>query len=213
MERLGDYEWLALTSPAGVDALWRWLEDTGWTPGPWAGVKLAAIGPGTAKALSAHGLRADYVPEVYDAAHLGEGMPAAGRVLILRAQEGSPALTEALERRNIGFDDVATYRTVYDNPRSEELRAAVESGAEGIGHLHQRLHREGLRVLRGGGRGLLPHGGSLHRGADRGGGRKARHPRPGGPPGHHGRPGGIDCSPAGLRTAGASPRPTRSPVI
>ena len=69
---------------------------------------------------------------MYDAAHLGEGIPAAGRVLILRAQEGSPALTEALEGRGIGFDDVATYRTVYDNPRSDELRAAVESGAAGI---------------------------------------------------------------------------------
>ena len=72
------------------------------------------------------------MPAVYDAAHLGEGIPAAGRVPILRAQEGSPALTQALERRNIGFDDVATYRTVYDNPRSEELRAVVESGTVGI---------------------------------------------------------------------------------
>ena len=53
-------------------------------------------------------------------------------MLILRAQEGSPALTEALEGRGIGFDDVATYRTVYDNPRSDELRSAVESGAAGV---------------------------------------------------------------------------------
>ena len=132
MERLGDYQWLALTSPAGVNALWRWLEGHGLDARALGGVRLAAIGPGTAKALSAHGLRADYVPEVYDAAHLGEGIPAAGRVLILRAQEGSPALTEALSRRGIGFDDVATYRTVYDNPRSDELRFAVESGAAGV---------------------------------------------------------------------------------
>ena len=132
MGRLSAYEWLALTSPAGVDALWRWLEGHNLDARVLGGMRLAAIGPGTAKALSAHGLRADYVPEVFDAAHLGEGIPAVGRVLILRAQEGSPALTEALERRNIGFDDVATYRTVYDNPRSEELRAAVESGAAGI---------------------------------------------------------------------------------
>ena len=86
----------------------------------------------TAKALAGHGLRADYVPEVYDAAHLGAGLPARGRVLILRAEEGSPALTEALKGRNIGYDDVACYRTVYENPRSDELRAAVESGAAGI---------------------------------------------------------------------------------
>ena len=132
MGRLGEYQWLALTSPAGADALWRWLEGHGLDARALGGVRLAAIGPGTAKALSAHGLRADYVPEVYDAAHLGEGLPAEGRVLILRAREGSPALTEALERRNIAFDDIATYHTVYDNPRSDELRAAVESGRAGI---------------------------------------------------------------------------------
>ena len=132
MERLGGYEWLALTSPAGADALWRWLEGHGLDARALGGVRLAAIGPGTAKALSAHGLKADYVPAVYDAAHLGEGLPAEGRVLILRAREGSPALTEVLERRNIAFDDIAIYHTVYDNPRSDELRAAVESGRAGI---------------------------------------------------------------------------------
>ena len=132
MARLGDYRWLVLTSPAGVDALWGWLEARGLDARALGGLRLAAIGPGTAKALSAHGLRADYVPEVYDAAHLGEGLPGGGRALILRAEEGSPALTDALERRNLAFDDVATYRTVYDNPRSDELRSAVESGAAGM---------------------------------------------------------------------------------
>ena len=131
MERLCDYEWLALTSPAGVEALWQWLEGHGKDARALGAVKLAAIGPGTARALSAHGLKADYVPEVYDAAHLGEGLPAAGKVLALRAEEGSPALTEGLARRNIACDDVASYRTVYENPRSQELREAVE-GAEGL---------------------------------------------------------------------------------
>lgn len=131
MERLCDYEWLALTSPAGVEALWNWLEGHGKDTRALGGVRLAAIGPGTARALAAHGLRPDYVPEVYDAAHLGEGLPATGKVLALRAEEGSPALTEELARRNIACDDVASYRTVYENLRSQELRAAVEE-TEGL---------------------------------------------------------------------------------
>jgi len=131
MGRLSDYEWLALTSPAGVEVLWQWLEGHGKDARALGAVKLAAIGPGTARALAAHGLKADYVPEVYDAAHLGEGLPATGKVLALRAEEGSPALTEGLARRNIACDDVASYRTVYENPRSQELREAVE-GAEGL---------------------------------------------------------------------------------
>ena len=130
MERLGDYEWLALTSPAGVDTLWRWLEARGKDARALGRIKLAAIGPGTDRELNKHGLKADYVPEVYDAAHLGAGLPAGGNVLILRAEEGSPALTEELAKRNIGFDDVATYRTVYENTRSQELRELVEG--EGV---------------------------------------------------------------------------------
>ena len=131
MERLGDYEWLALTSPAGVDTLWRWLEANGRDARALGNVKLAAIGPGTDRELKKYGLKADYVPEVYDAAHLGAGLPAGGNVLILRAEEGSPALTEELARRNIGYDDIATYRTVYENPRSQELREALE-GTDGL---------------------------------------------------------------------------------
>ena len=131
MEGLSDYEWLALTSPAGVEALWQWLEGHGKDARALGGVKLAAIGPGTARALAAHGLKADYVPEVYDAAHLGAGLPATGRVLALRAEESSPALTEGLARRNIACDDVASYRTVYENPRSQQLREAVEE-TEGL---------------------------------------------------------------------------------
>lgn len=131
MERLCDYEWLVLTSPAGADVLWRWLEGRGRDARALGGIRLAAIGPGTARALAAHGLRPDYVPEVYDAAHLGEGLPATGRVLALRAEEGSPALTEGLARRGIVCDDVASYRTVYKNPRSRELREAAE-GTEGL---------------------------------------------------------------------------------
>jgi uroporphyrinogen III methyltransferase/synthase len=128
LQGLSRYRWLALTSPAGAEYLWAALQARGMDARALAGCRLAVIGPGTAGALARHGLQADYMPEFYDTAHLGEGLPAEGRVLILRAEEGSPALTQALERRGIGYDDVALYRTVYQNPRSEELRAALERG-------------------------------------------------------------------------------------
>ena len=129
IERLNDYAWVGFTSPAGVEAAWAQLVRMGKDARAFGGVKIAAIGPGTAKALAEHGLTADYLPEVYDAAHLGEGLPGEGKVLLLRAEIGSPALTQALSRRNIAYDDIPCYRTVYENPRSEELRRAVETGA------------------------------------------------------------------------------------
>ena len=128
MDGIGDYEWLVLTSPAGVETLWSWLDAGGKDARALGRVKLGAIGPGTAAALKTHGLKADYIPPVYDAAHLGAELPAVGKVLILRAQEGSPALTEGLARRNIPYQDVACYVTLHCNPRSELMRQSVAAG-------------------------------------------------------------------------------------
>lgn len=130
LERIGEYEWLAFTSPAGVAAFAAYLERADKDVRVLSGVKLAAIGPSTGGELRKYGLRADLIPDVYDAAHLGEalGRTAQGRVLILRAELGSPDLTEALRAGKIGFDDIACYRTIYENPRSDELRRQVESG-------------------------------------------------------------------------------------
>ena len=127
---LSRYEWLAFTSPAGVEAAWRCLGRLGRDARALGTIKLAAIGGGTAKALAGHGLSADLVPEVYDARHLGMALAGAAkaRVLILRAQEGSPALTEALSGAGVSYDDIAVYRTIYQNPRWAELRRALDAG-------------------------------------------------------------------------------------
>ena len=125
---LGAYRWLALTSPAGAEALWALLEARGQDARALGGVKLAAIGPGTDRALCDHGLHADLVPEVYDAAHLGAALAeeATGRVLLLRAEKASPELPAALDGAGLAYDDVALYRTIYENSRSEDLRALLE---------------------------------------------------------------------------------------
>ena len=131
LEGLEAYEWLAFTSPAGVKTALEALARSGRDVRALAPVKLAALGAGTARELKAFGLRADYVPEVYDAAHLGEGLArlVRGRVLILRAELGSPDLTEALTRGNIPYDDVAIYETRLEQEQAPALRQALEDGA------------------------------------------------------------------------------------
>ena len=130
LNELDQYEWLALTSPAGAQALWDELEREGRDARALAGVKLAVIGPGTGGVMARHGIKADYAPEVYDADHLGAGLAklAKGRVLILRAEEGTPNLPAELDKGGVAYDDIKTYQTVYQNPHSDELRATLDAG-------------------------------------------------------------------------------------
>lgn len=127
---LSAYEWLAFTSPTGVETFWFCLRELGRDARHLCGVKLAAIGPGTAKALADRGLTADLVPGTYDAAHLGGALAdaARGKVLLLRAAEGSAALTDALARRGIAYDDIAVYQTLYLFPYTRALRKELEAG-------------------------------------------------------------------------------------
>ena len=119
IERLsaGGYDWLVFTSPSGVGVFFdrlialRDLRALG-------GVKLAAIGQGTQKALLKYGLRADFLPSVYDGETLGRELRAAcapgSRILIPRAAIGNHELIEELEKgENLAVTDVAAYDTEY----------------------------------------------------------------------------------------------------
>ena len=130
LERLGEGMWLGFTSAAGVEAFWTCLRGMGRDARALGGVKLAAVGPAAGKALEARGLAADLIPEIYDAAHMGAALAkeAAGKVLLLRAEEGSPALTDALAAAGADFEDIPVYRTLYGNPRSARLREKLEAG-------------------------------------------------------------------------------------
>ena len=130
LERIGDYEWLVFTSPAGVEAFWARLRRLGRDARCLGGVRLAVTGPATAEALEKCGLVPDLMPGTYSGAQLGESLAkgTGGRVLLLRAEEASHALTDALEAAGVPYDDVAVYRTRYGNPRSQALREALEAG-------------------------------------------------------------------------------------
>ena len=131
VNQIGQYEWLVFTSPAGVSALMDLLERTNRDVRVLGAVKLAAIGPGTSRELRRHGLRADLLPEVYDSAHLGQALCKAKpskKVLILRAQWGTSALTDALDMGHIAYDDIRCYETRYTAPNTEEVRKLLVPG-------------------------------------------------------------------------------------
>ena len=92
------------------------LEGQGLDARALAGIVVAAIGPGTAAALRARGVRADVVPERSIAeslaAELVERGVAARRVLIARASEARDVLPHELEQAGASVSVVAVYDTV-----------------------------------------------------------------------------------------------------
>jgi uroporphyrinogen III methyltransferase/synthase len=96
-----------------------------------AGVTVAAIGPGTARALTKHGIVADVVPERFVAEALVEalaGIEVEGRrVLVARAAEARDVLPDALRERGAKVDVVALYETVREQPDPEQVSAAQDA--------------------------------------------------------------------------------------
>jgi uroporphyrinogen III methyltransferase / synthase len=141
VERIGDYALVCLTSPNGVHLFFEALAaaglDTralgggtknGQVGREGAGAVIAAIGPGTARALAEYGIKADVVPERFVAEALVEaleGVDVKGkRVLIARAAEARDVLPDALRERGAEVDVVALYETVRETPEPESIEAA-----------------------------------------------------------------------------------------
>jgi uroporphyrinogen III methyltransferase / synthase len=125
---IGEYTLLCLTSPNGVSLLFEAMADAGLDARALAGATVAAIGPGTARALAEHGVAADVVPERFVAEALVDALAAVeveGRtVLVARASEARDVLPDALRERGADVDVVALYETVRETPDPEAVEAA-----------------------------------------------------------------------------------------
>ncbi len=125
------YALICLTSPNGVRLLFEALEEAGVDARALANGTVAAIGPGTARALAEHGIAADIVPERFVAEALVEALAAVEvskrPVLIARAAEARDVLPDALRERGAKVDVVALYETVREEPDPEAVKAAQDA--------------------------------------------------------------------------------------
>jgi uroporphyrinogen III methyltransferase/synthase len=125
--KLSGYDLVCLTSPNGVQLLFSRLAASGLDARALAGVRVAAIGPGTAAALGSHGVRADVVPpERFVAEGLVDALAdvPVRRALVARAAEARDVLVDALRERGAEVDVVALYETVAE-PLGDAQLAAV----------------------------------------------------------------------------------------
>jgi uroporphyrinogen III methyltransferase / synthase len=122
---LAGYDLLCLTSPNGVQILFERLAAAGSDARALAGLRVAAIGPGTARALDEHGITADIVPERFVAEGLVQALEdvPVSRALIARAAEARDVLPGALRDRGAEVDVLALYETVAEPLSDGELDA------------------------------------------------------------------------------------------
>ena len=125
------YDWVVFTSPTGVARFFEHLRDAR----SLGGVRVAAIGPGTAAALAERNVAADLIPEQYVAEALLEalsdevGPDGPGRLLIPRAETARDVLPHGLGAAGWDVDVVPAYRTVAPplDPDSATLLATAEA--------------------------------------------------------------------------------------
>ncbi len=123
----GGYDWVILTSANGARRLLGELRDAR----DLGGVSVAAIGPGTERALAAGNVVADLVPDRYVAESLLEAFPApppgGGRVLLARAAVARAVLPGGLRRAGWDVDVVEAYRALPTELDASVLEAAARA--------------------------------------------------------------------------------------
>jgi uroporphyrinogen III methyltransferase/synthase len=114
---VGQYDWVVFTSANGVDYFFKRMQAGPTDTRSLAGVKLCAIGPGTADRVARHCLKVDLMPAEYRAEAVVEALRATGDLagkafLLPRADIARELLADELRKSGALVTEVTAYRTV-----------------------------------------------------------------------------------------------------
>lgn len=128
----GRYDWVVFTSANGVHLFLERLAVNGLDANWFAGARVAAIGPETARVLRGGGVATHLVPDDYVAealiASIADAGPLAGRrILLPRADIAREALAVGLTQAGAIVETVVAYRTVPAEAPPDLLKR-LESG-------------------------------------------------------------------------------------
>jgi uroporphyrinogen-III synthase len=126
---LADFDWLVLTSANSVTSTMGRMDALGVDLAALAGLKVAAIGAATARALREAGIEPDLIPASSVAESLLESMGAVAgqRILLPQADIARPLLREGLAAGGAEVCAVVAYKTLPD-PQAAELAALLDAG-------------------------------------------------------------------------------------
>ncbi len=152
------YDWVILTSPNGVDYFFRWLDREAVDVRRFHRAKFAAVGPKTAEALAARGIRADMLPETeFQAEGLLErlsGELAPGqKALLPRGDLAREVLPATLRERGVTAVEIDVYETSLSAPndmwlaemiQNKEIHVITFTSSSTVVNLFEALRRIGI---------------------------------------------------------------------
>ncbi len=150
LKNLASYDWLILTSANGVDAMWARMkklkldresvrEERGFSRADKRknlkealaqGLRIAAIGPATQKAIEKRGWKVDIVPKEYVAESVVCSMRRrvkGKRVLLVRAKVARDVIPRELRKAGAQVDVVEAYETVVPESSRRRLQAVLKN--------------------------------------------------------------------------------------
>jgi len=128
LAKLGEYEWLILTSVNGVRAMFERMEKLNLPLTSLSHLKIAAIGPATRSAIEREGLTVTVMPKEYVAESIVEALSekvCGHRVLLCRAKIARDVIPRELRGMGASLDVVEAYETVVPSSSRRELRAVL----------------------------------------------------------------------------------------
>jgi uroporphyrinogen-III synthase len=157
LKNLDTYDWLILTSVNGVEAMWARIEKamgrstrtestrpkSTWKSGPSGprssdknsgalalGLRVAAIGPATRKAIEQRGVKVDVMPKEYVAESVVQslkGKVKGKRVVLVRAKVARDVIPRELRKAGAHVDVVEAYETVVPESSRRRLQATLKN--------------------------------------------------------------------------------------
>ncbi|NOT54365.1 MAG: uroporphyrinogen-III synthase [Deltaproteobacteria bacterium] len=130
IDHLARYDWLIFTSVNGVEYFTERLRARQKDVGSLQHLQIATIGPATAQAVEALGLRVHAVPEEYRAEALVTvlGEVTGKRMLLPRAAQARAVLPQELRALGAQVDEIASYQTVLPQATAvQDVRALLQT--------------------------------------------------------------------------------------
>lgn len=158
LSQLQQFDWLIFTSANGVRFFCTRLVETGREVRALRHLKVAAVGPQTARALERYALRADILPASYHAEGLQESLALERgcRVLWPRAAVAQEVLAAKLRLRGVSVTEVVVYQTVQATDDIDTLQRYLQplridvitfTSSSAVTSLHALLGEESWSIL------------------------------------------------------------------